>query len=172
MAANGTLRLHLHVLEAVERHVGDHGEARVQREGERSTQRTSIPLMPASVISQIKPATRAAAAGDGRPWKKRLSTTAGVHVEAGQAQRGAGAVHKSAYPAPAPQAGRGPRRRRSAPARRRKTPCPRASPSARRKRFACWSCGRRGRPGCRAPWRKTRRCAAWSKRPFMAITMA
>ena len=28
-----------------------------------------------SVISQMKPATRAAAAGEGKPWKYRLSTT-------------------------------------------------------------------------------------------------
>ena len=34
-----------------------------------------MPVKPWSSISQMKPITSAAAAGLGRPWKKRLSTT-------------------------------------------------------------------------------------------------
>src|SRR3569832_1962804 len=63
-----------------------------------ASQRMSWPAIPYSTITQTKPATRAAAAGLGSPWKKRLSVTVSIRVLK-RARRRAGAIDEGSDPA-------------------------------------------------------------------------
>jgi hypothetical protein len=61
-----------------------------------------------SVIIRMKPATSAAAAGLGKPWKKRLSTTSMFVLKRARRKRGAGAVDEGGDPAQLAQAAQRP----------------------------------------------------------------
>ena len=64
-----------------------------------ASQRTSCPAMSYSTITQTKPATSAAAAGLGSPWKKRLSVTVSSWVlKPRQSQGRAGAIDEGGDP--------------------------------------------------------------------------
>jgi hypothetical protein len=59
------------------------------------------PLMPASSMTQMKPAISAAAAGRRQALEEPLVDDAGIDIETRQPQRRAGAVDKRGDPAPA-----------------------------------------------------------------------
>ena len=175
ITTNGTERLKLDVLEAVERHVGHHRQPGVEREAEgRPGQPRPVldAAKPWLSITQMKPITSAAAAGLGRPWKKRLSTTPMLVLKRASRSAAHGAVDERGDPARLAEALAAPTRRRSAPARRRsETMSDRlsiCSPNAlcvlRHARDAAVEAVEHHR--AKMPM------AACSKRPFIAITIA
>ena len=64
-----------------------------------ASQRTSLPATPAVIITQTRPATKAAAAGDGKPWEIALVRDFQGGIETRQTQSRAGAVDECRYPA-------------------------------------------------------------------------
>ena len=107
----GHAALHVQILEAVERHVGHHGQPCIQREAEGQPGN----LRPAQAHRSLAWAHASFGKQPDKPHDQRrgrrrrqslevtLVDHTGIDVEARQAQRSAGAIDKRGDPAPAPQ---------------------------------------------------------------------